>query len=274
MVQFLELNCGYIVAGLLQCTLVNAPIATLSDWLLTLVAAAGAWHFGELAARRHWTYRSWAEARPLADCALFEQVQRLAKRVGLSSQHVWRIPGMDQDRNAFGGVGGVFVTDELVRTLTQREVDVVVLHELSHVRQNRRTGQYLGIALDCFPLMAGLLLINPQLPIAIVPLAWMVLLTLLWQRRIEEYRADDDALLHSEDPVAFITGMARIDPGGSRGAREVQLPDWFSTHPSTAARLRRAARHGGLRPVEVTALIAKMAPCAPHSDRYELPALA
>ena len=161
--------------------------------------------------------------------------------------------------NAFALFGGsIALTAPLVTSLSKREVDGVVGHELSHFRHARHSAWVaLVVAVALFK-TALISLIGLPARGLLVPeiLLAIVFFVSLHSARKREFAADPGAVALTGDPRAMISGLARIARHNAQPLEFGVLVEWFSTHPSTHRRIRAIAAAARLEAAEVQALCA------------------
>ncbi len=243
-----------------------APLVIAGMGLLTLsYTLKGSWHtqgaFGVLTAgmmgittvglavlfyRRRWLL----PIRPLAlGASLQSEVQRLAHSVGLRRVEVVVLDGRRaRMANAFALSGGrIAITDYLMAHLTEREVLVVMAHEVAHLAQRRRLvrlwlylfGTAIGLTVGLAPLadhlpkwvgflLLGLLLLALNLP-------------MVWLRRHHEREADAFAISeYGADTLR--SALCKIYALNGRTPHESS----DSVHPSLQQRLKWIEKHSTL----------------------------
>lgn len=203
---------------------------------------------------------------------LRDRIFELAKKAGVAIRQVYLVPsGQDRVANAAAVVGNkVVLYDYLVRSLSRREVDAVIAHELAHLRF-RHPGKGGRFAAGVVFLFAVFLFLSDVSPIWFATalarrpwladaldfakdsrlLVWAIFLALLvvalsFRRRGWEFLADRKAADLTGDTAAMITALVKL-------ARLNLVPmEWgkwqgrLLTHPSNSRRLQSLAEHGGL----------------------------
>jgi len=176
----------------------------------------------------------------LGEGDLLGRVRQLADRAAAPVKRIRVLEGGEDLPAAFASRRhGIIVTTGLLRSVTRREVDAIVCHELSHIRRPP-----FAIGRKGGPVLVGAILVAWTVPAALV---WMPLLIpfgfLFYRalRRKNERTADTDALLWSGDAEALITGLVRVTL-----ASKIPLdwPRWLKPllpHPSTMERVRAVA---------------------------------
>ena len=203
----------------------------------------------------------------ISEGELVERIHQLAARAGVKIRTVHLILGSQTPPAAFASrFGGILLTGSLLGTLSRREVDSVICHELSHVRRPR-TAVIRGF---------GIFMIGMIVTAFIVPgsLEWIPLLLLpavlvdRSLRRRTERTADADAVRWGGDPEALITGLTRITRANQM---PIEWPGWVKPlmpHPSTMQRLRTAAALGSIPEERFQQLLMESAD--PPADAYPI----
>lgn len=204
-------------------------------------------------------------ARPLpGDAALYRTVGTLAERAGLPTvPMLYYIANpmlnaftLGNSRNA-----AIAVTDGLLRALDARELQAVLAHEISHIRNNdiwiMGLAELFSRITAVFSLTGQLLLlINlPLLLLTDMTINWLTILLLLFApgfsvliqlalSRLREYDADMEGAALCGDPLALASALDKIER--SQGGMFERLfwprrsePSMLRTHPRTAERIRR-----------------------------------
>lgn len=260
------------------------PGIVLGGLLLLLVAArvSPRWILGLYGARR---------LHPFDTPGLFKLRDELAERAGLA--HVpalYYVP--TPVLNAFS-VGrrrdaAIGLSDGLLRTLSTRELNGVLAHELSHIRHNdvwvMTLADVLGQITRTLSLL-GQFLVLLNLPLILIAKAhvpwsavllliaapWLSLLLQLGLSRSREFSADLGAVELTHDPEGLAQALVRLEtqqpgPLGARTRRRSE-PSLLRSHPLTEQRVARlrelAAGKRALHPVEPDVLH----PGWPHPKR-------
>lgn len=269
--RFGEVVAGYAVIPLLLTSVVGAlPSMGEGSWFVVAGWLAAAPVF--LLLRRAWNRaRARARVRMLTAGELKERVSALAERAGCPQVKLYiSFSTRSQVANAFALPGrSIFLTAPLVRSLSKREVDAVVAHELSHVRVSNRGGwSALCIAMllcetpakEFIYLLPGGLLAAMVVPVALFFFA-------LHGSRTREFAADIKSAGLTGDPRAMISSLARIARNNDNPIDMNALVEWFSSHPSTRKRIRALAAAARLGATELESLCTNDAP----SEPYEIP---
>jgi Zn-dependent protease with chaperone function len=193
--------------------------------------------------------------RQLSAGALSDRVAELAAKAGHRNARVYIYSSTrSQMWNAFSLLGGsIALTAPLVTSLSKREVDGVVGHELSHFRHGRHSAWVALVAAVVLFKTALISLVGIPgggLPIPEVLLA-VVFFVSLYSARKREFAADAGAVALTGDPRAMISGLARIARHNRQPLEFGALVEWFSTHPSTHNRIRAIGAGARLEAAEV-----------------------
>lgn len=224
----------------------------------------------------------WARAADLLPVALTvgelrDRVFALAENAGVAVKQLYVLP-VSRSRmvNAAAAQGNlVLLTDYLIRSMSRREVDTVVAHELTHLKRRDPRGIRLVGILTVLVAGGVRYWLNeshpetaPYDPLIAVACLGLIPPVIYGYSRFCERRADLGAVTLTGDPEAYITALARL-------TRLNMMPmDWgraggnLMTHPSTMRRVREVARHGNVPPERLADLLADRAEI---EDRYELP---
>ena len=149
--------------------------------------------------------------------------------------------------------GVVILNQGLLTSLSKREVDAVVCHELSHLGPANRsamTGVYVLLVTSIlgtqfFPNFADVV------PFALIAIYFAIK---AW-RRAGERKADLDSVRWSGDPEALITGLTRVSRGHGMPLEWGAPISWMMAHPSTMERIRAIALAGGITSQRVSELL-------------------
>ena len=261
--------------------LLSALLITVSYWLiggatgaifgvgLAAVMNLGSWFFSDRIALAAYG------AQPVTTAqapALYRMVQRLSDRAGLPMPAVYVVPNPAANAFATGRDpehAAVAVTEGMMRLLSDDELEAVIAHELSHVR-NRDTltqavAATIGGAISFLAQMVSYSLwfggrddregSNPLgllLTVMLAPVAATVIQ--LGISRTREFEADAGSAKLTGNPRALARALQRLEasarqmPIGGNPAFEPLLimnsfsgqflGKLFSTHPSTEARVQ------------------------------------
>jgi heat shock protein HtpX len=186
--------------------------------------------------------------------------------------------------NAFALHGNrMLLTDHLVHTLSRRELDAVVGHELAHLKRGdpRRLWITLFGLIFVTSLIGGFL---PALPAfrrweeitpIVFPLFGVVVMISLFYvvRRRVERATDKTGLALTGDPEALITGLARLTHANAMPLEWGKWDERLLTHPSTLRRVQAIARESRVSEERLQELLLAAAGPAPEAERYPLPPL-
>jgi STE24 endopeptidase len=261
---------GLVVGGVL--TVVAAVVlAALLAWspggwwlsasvLFAALMVAMAW------AAPVWLFPIFYEFRPLDRPELTSRLVELARRAGapVSGVFEWRLGDRTRKANAaLAGIGDtrrILLSDTLLETLSDDEIEVILAHELAHqvhgdlwttlVLQIAITAAALYAAARALALLPGSLGISAmpteveQLPVlALIAGAVTLVLSPVARAlsRAHERRADRFAIERTGNAAAFMSAIRRLS---SQNLAEETPPKWVEallhSHPSTARRLEYA----------------------------------
>lgn len=205
---------------------------------------------------------------------LFRVVRRLAQRAGLPMPRVFVIP--ENSPNAFATGRDpqhavVAVTSGLLSMLGEEELEGVIAHELSHVRnRDLLIGAIAATLAGALMILARIFYffggggrsregsgLGALLLLIVAPLA--ALFIRLAISRSREYQADESAGVLTANPRGLASALAKLDRAAEHYPMEQAEPstshlfivnplrgDWlaglFSTHPPIRARIERLER--------------------------------
>ena len=197
---------------------------------------------------------------------LHSLVDELAHRAGLpSSPALFLLPGRGLNAFAVGNreQSAIAVTEGLLATLPWREINGVLAHEISHIRNNDLRIMTLADMMTRFTqtlsttALIMLLLLTPfvllgEIDISIVGLLTLVMtpavnvLMQLGLSRLREFDADLDAARLTGDPEGLASALARIERIAVNPwqrmfglPRRDDPPMMLRSHPSTRERIQR-----------------------------------
>ncbi len=202
--------------------------------------------------------------RPLRRAALAARLRELGRRAGAAIDvHEWR--GGEDSKRAHAALAGlgrtrrIILSDTLLDTLTEPEVEVVVAHEMAHHVHHdawRMAGWQLasllislGLSAAALPALGGAPVPDAveSLPlVALVAGATTLLLSpvgLALSRRLE-LQADAYAVRVTGNPDAFITSMRRLTAHNLIDEHPTGLARLFSSHPTIRERVLAAVNAG------------------------------
>jgi heat shock protein HtpX len=239
--------------------------------IMATVMNIGSWFFSDKMALA--AYR----AQPLSATEapdLHQMVKRLTTRAGMPMPAIYLIPGSSPNAFATGrdpDHAAVAVTQGILEILPEDELEAVIAHELSHIRNRDTLTQAVAATIASTISWAAQSLQyammwsggrdddrgpNPLVMMATVlvaPLAATVIQ--LGISRTREFAADEGAARLTGDARALSRALARLDSGAAsmpmqgnpayqpllimNGPARGMLANLFSTHPSTADRIAR-----------------------------------
>jgi len=205
---------------------------------------------------------------------LYTIVERLTRRAGLPMPRVYVIPSTAANAFATGrnpSHAAVAVTDGILQLLNERELEAVLAHELSHVKNRDILISTIAAAVAGIISSVGHFLMffgggsrDDDRGGGMAALAWIILaplVALLIQlaiSRSREYGADASGASLTGDPRALASALARLEQGQQRRPYEfagpatahlfivnplrggvASLMNLMSTHPPTEERIRR-----------------------------------
>jgi heat shock protein HtpX len=205
---------------------------------------------------------------------LYRIVERLTQRAGLPMPRIYVIPSAAANAFATGrnpAHAAVAVTEGIVQILDERQLEAVLAHELSHVKNRDVLIATIAAAVagiistvGHFAMLFGGGSRNGNRGGGIGALAWIIvapLIALLIQlaiSRSREYGADASGAALSGDPAALASALARLEQGQQRRPYEfagpatahlfivnplrggtAKLMNFLSTHPPIEERIKR-----------------------------------
>ena len=215
---------------------------------------------------------------------LFRMVRMLTRQAGLKTPpRLFYVPS--QQLNAFA-VGtddesGIGITAGLLHTMTERELEGVLAHEISHIKNHdirvMAVGELFSRAtslLSDFGLFLALLSI-PFVLLGAFEVSFGALALLLAAptvsslvqlalSRTREFGADASAAELTGDPRGLAMALAKLERAHSRFGfawlKRKDVPEWLRTHPATRERIKR------LLSMEVLELLPESVPGHVHTQ--------
>jgi Zn-dependent protease with chaperone function len=184
----------------------------------------------------------------------------MAERLGVKLQQVYLIPsGKDQAANAFARTGNtISFTDFLLKRMSQREVDYVMAHELTHLKLKHPAK--LGYA-NMGGIFLGIMVLNLTAPFlhGSVVARYALMFTIVsvfpffWSRRFE-YSADAGAVAATGDPRAAISALFKLSELNMMPLHWSKWREKWLTHPSSTRRAQAIAKKAGIPFEEIPAI--------------------
>ncbi|MGA3372324.1 MAG: M48 family metalloprotease [Terracidiphilus sp.] len=269
--KFWEVFGGFAVIPLVfTCAIGVLPSMMANDWIAVAPWLAAAPLL--VLARRQWIRKiTGASVRQLNAGELKERILAMAARVGRPKMKIYiAYSARSQPSAAFTLPGkSIYLTAALVRSLSKREVDAVVAHELSHAGAPGRglwTALVIAMILFEFPLREILLPGAVGFCVAtLIPLA--VFFVSLRNARRHEFAADAGAVALCGDPRAMIASLAKVSRNNNTPLEWNALVECLAPHPSTHKRILALAAAGRIDAPELAALCSSNDP----GEHYELP---
>ncbi|MEW6306773.1 MAG: M48 family metalloprotease, partial [Verrucomicrobiota bacterium] len=213
---------------------------------------------------------------------LRDRAFELAAKAGVTLNQVFVLrSGRSLQANAFAmrGIGlgnNVVFTDYLLQTMTRREIDTVLAHELGHLK-HRHGGSWIATVVVIF--LASMVLtpvvtrtgLMPRayVPLVVIPAA--VALSSLWtnyRSRRWERVADAKAFELTGDAEAQITSLVKLHRLNLMPLHWNRFDEQWMTHPSTRRRIEAAAQRAGMTREQVGEILQRDDTGA---DRYPVP---
>ncbi|MDA0206264.1 MAG: M48 family metalloprotease [Acidobacteria bacterium] len=201
------------------------------------------------------------------DGELLTRTRELAVQVGAPLKRLLIIPADKSGTvNAFATSNGdVMLSERLVAELTQKEVDSVIGHELTHLKlKHPETLTWVWIASSAVALALWW-----QLPGWGLLLWWGWVLVTAFASRIIERQADKGAIDVVGGAEAFVTSQAKLAALNQMPEKVSTAREVWQSHPSTHKRIAAAANSVGMGDADVQVLFKKDEVDGAH---YELPA--
>jgi Zn-dependent protease with chaperone function len=175
--------------------------------------------------------------------------------------------------NAFAHqANNIILTDYLLKNMNRREVDAVIAHELSHLKQKhlvtRQVILYVLIGAYVWAALSFHFFENSRFPLT--PLLYAGLLLILYLiSRAHEYAADAGAARLTHDPAAKITALAKLSRLNMTPLQWSRVSEKVLTHPSAIRRITRVARAFNISDAAMPELLRQAS--VPPGDVYPLP---
>ena len=205
--------------------------------------------------------------KPLNRPALSKRLADLSARAGVPvlGAFEWELGARTSKANAaltgFGATRRILLSDTLLASYSDDEIEVILAHELSH---HVHHDLWSAVAVESALLFGGtyaahlaLTLLGPSLGVRVVSdVAGLPLLLVTAGAlslalapiaralsRSHERRADAYALKLTGAPEAFVSAMKRLGAQNLAEERPSGLAQWFQSHPPLAERIERARAH-------------------------------
>lgn len=186
----------------------------------------------------------------------------MAQRMGVNLQQVYLIPsGNGQMANAFASSGNqISFTDFLLQRMSQREVDFVMAHELTHLKEKHPSK--LGLArgggfLLSLILLDTILVLVPAGQISFVRYLFvfcvMTVLPYFISRRFE-YASDAGAVEATGDAKAAISALFKLAQLNMHPFQWSKWSEKWMSHPSILRRSQAIAQKAGIPFAEIPAI--------------------
>ena len=181
----------------------------------------------------------------------------MAERMGVKLQQVYLIPsGKGQLANAFARTGNTIAfTDYLLKRMSQREVDYVLGHELTHLKLKHPKklgyavmfGVFVGVFASSFvvPFLNNSIAGRYALLFVIISV-----LPYFFSRRFE-YAADAGAVAVTGDARAAISALFKLSELNMMPIHWSRWREKWLTHPSSLRRARAIAKKAGIAYEEI-----------------------
>ena len=204
---------------------------------------------------------------------LRDRIFELAGNAGIRLQQLYVLPsGKGRMANAFAvGSRRVMISELVLEKLNKREVDSVLGHELAHLKGRHAWLLILVptvlLALAGAPVVLFMHWIPGWAYGGLLAISVVVVLGLV-SRRLER-SADAGGVGITDDPKAFITGMAKITALNQLPMDWSKGTEFLLTHPSCRRRIEAAAKRAGIARERVEQILS--APASEPEEHYTLP---
>jgi Zn-dependent protease with chaperone function len=198
----------------------------------------------------------------------------IAERIGVKLQQIYLIPsGKGQVANAFARTGNtISFTDYLLQRMSQREVDYVMAHELTHLKLKHPAKLGYAYAGSIFLAVFVLNFASPFVYDSVITryalmFAIVSVFPYFWSRRFE-YAADAGAVATTGDPRAAISALFKLSELNMMPIHWSHWREKWLTHPSSMRRAQAIAKKAGI-PFEEIPTIAREG--AEETVNYTIP---
>jgi Zn-dependent protease with chaperone function len=184
---------------------------------------------------------------------LWSHTDALARKAGVKISNLFVMPMANwRVANAFASANNaVIITDLLLESLPKPEVDAIVAHEITHLKNGDAKRGLNRLLLSVVAAIAANFAVNDEWPGheygAYVYTATMI--AGIWlsnaKSRSNEYRADAGSAHLTNQPQALISGLSRLQVIAGYPVQWNRFVEFWSTHPSTTRRARALSRLAG-----------------------------
>ncbi|WP_051617280.1 zinc metalloprotease HtpX [Desulfonatronovibrio hydrogenovorans] len=229
------------------------------------VLSAGSWMFSPWPALVLHAYKA-GRLKPEQIPALYEILGKISHKAGLiRTPDLYYVPSPAINAFSLGNRKRpvIAVTGGLLEALDLRELQAVLAHEISHIRNNDTRIMNMADAvsrLTGFMALGGQILLLINLPLILMEgyrISWWAIAVLILAptvsaimqlalSRTREWDADLDAALLTNDPLGLARALARLEykvpvwwSGFLFPGRKSDLPSILRTHPRTEDRIKR-----------------------------------
>ena len=195
-----------------------------------------------------------------------DRVLDLASEAGVFVKHIYVIPdGRAQLANAFAtSQDTVAITNSLLKNLSRREVDVVMAHEIGHLqaRHPHMRNTITIVVMIAMNVVGSMVAVSIGLhnltPIVFSAAIALSSLILFFVSRRAERQADEISITLTNDPEAFISGLAKISKLNLTPLHSGRWGESLDTHPATMRRFENVARAHGISPERLQTLLSNL----------------
>jgi Zn-dependent protease with chaperone function len=202
------------------------------------------------------------QPQALSSGDLRDRAFAMAERIGVKLQQVYLIPsGKGQVANAFARTGNtISFTDYLLERMSQREVDYVMAHELSHLKLKHPAKLGYAYMGSFFLAMFAVNFLAPFFHDSVVTRYALIFAIVsafpyFWSRRFE-YAADAGAVAATGDPRAAISALFKLSELNMMPIHWSHWREKWLTHPSSMRRAQAVAKKAAI-PFEEIPTIAR-----------------
>lgn len=218
--------------------------------------------------------QGWKPADALTPGALRDRIFELANKAGIVLKEVYLLPeNRAQLANAYAASNDtVAVTNSVVKHLSRREVDAVMAHEIGHLKARHphmaktRTLLIIIVANVVGSVVAWMTNLRHSPALVFSGALAVSALAVFFISRRNERQADDIGITLTEDPEAFISGMAKLTRLGLAPMHQSAWGESLDTHPGTMRRNQEIAQAHGISDERVQELVADST--ASPDDKY------
>jgi Zn-dependent protease with chaperone function len=197
-----------------------------------------------------------------------DRVLDLASEAGVFLKQVYVVPdGRAQLANAFAtSEDTVAISNSLLKNLSCREVDVIMAHEIGHVqaRHPHMRNTITIVVMIAMNVLGSMVAVSVGLhnltPFVFSAALALSSLILFFVSRRNERQADEISIKLTNDPEAFISGLAKISRMNLLPLHSGRWAESLDTHPATMRRFENIAKSHGISTDRLQALLSEQNP--------------